>query len=187
MDAKPACERSLAAPGGVEVWGHRVCACEPQYRGDELHSVPTHPVRGRERERGERKEREREREREKENRLRAPCAPRPPRLWVILGYVLKLALAREISPATAVQRGRNQLQGSKHFRTENGSSQGQNLALTVLCVQNSLDSGRPSLRRSACASLAGQGLGFRDYGSRVKHAAHTARFLKRAIRALLGM
>jgi len=29
----------------------------------------------------------------------------------------------------------------KDFRTENGSSQGQNLALTVLSVPNSLDSG----------------------------------------------
>ena len=29
----------------------------------------------------------------------------------------------------------------EHFRTENGSSQGQSLALTGLCVPNSLDSG----------------------------------------------
>ena len=40
-----------------------------------------------------------------------------------------------------VPRGWNNLNGLNHFRTENGSSQGQNLALTGLFVPSSLDSG----------------------------------------------
>jgi len=39
------------------------------------------------------------------------------------------------------------LPGYKDFRTENGSSQGQNLALTGLCVPSSLDSGWLHLAR----------------------------------------
>ena len=35
---------------------------------------------------------------------------------------------------TAIERGGNTLNAFKHFRTENGSIQGQNLALTGLCV-----------------------------------------------------
>jgi len=35
---------------------------------------------------------------------------------------------------TAVERMGNNLKGVKNFRTENGSSQGPNLALTVLFV-----------------------------------------------------
>jgi len=41
----------------------------------------------------------------------------------------------------AVEPGGNHLNGSKDFRTENGSSEGQNLAVTGLGVPNSLDSG----------------------------------------------
>ena len=44
----------------------------------------------------------------------------------------------------AVQQEVNDLKGFKHFR-ENGASQGQNLALTVLCVPSSLDSSTPCL------------------------------------------
>jgi len=42
---------------------------------------------------------------------------------------------------TAVERGGNNVNGFKDCRTENGSSQGQNLALTGLFVPSSLDSG----------------------------------------------
>ena len=42
------------------------------------------------------------------------------------------------NPYAAGERGGNNLSG---FRTENGSSQGQNLAFTGLCVPRSLDSG----------------------------------------------
>jgi len=38
------------------------------------------------------------------------------------------------------ERGGNNLNGFKDIRTENGSRQGQNLALTGLCVPRSLDS-----------------------------------------------
>ena len=41
---------------------------------------------------------------------------------------------------SAVELGRKTLKGFKYFHLNNGSSQGQNLALTVLHVQNSLDS-----------------------------------------------
>ena len=39
-----------------------------------------------------------------------------------------------------VERGGNHLKGVKEVRTEAGSSQGNNLALTELCVPRSLDS-----------------------------------------------
>ena len=42
---------------------------------------------------------------------------------------------------TAAERGGNTLKGFKDVRTENGSSQGQNLALTGLLVPTSLDRG----------------------------------------------
>ena len=42
----------------------------------------------------------------------------------------------------AGKREGNSLKGFEDFPLENGSSQGQNLALTVLSVPNSLDSGR---------------------------------------------
>ena len=42
---------------------------------------------------------------------------------------------------TAAERGGNKLHGSEDFRTDNGSSQGLNLALTGLFVPSSLDSG----------------------------------------------
>ena len=41
----------------------------------------------------------------------------------------------------AVERGGNTLNGVNETCTENGSIPGQNLALTVLCVPCSLDSG----------------------------------------------
>ena len=53
---------------------------------------------------------------------------------------------------TAVERGGNTLHDFRDFCTNNGSSQGQHLALTVLFEPNSLDSG--------CVS----GLGFRVLG-----------------------
>ena len=36
--------------------------------------------------------------------------------------------------------------GLKVFRTKNGSSKGQNLAVTILCVPNSLDGGKRKSR-----------------------------------------
>ena len=42
---------------------------------------------------------------------------------------------------TPAERVGNHLNGFEDFRTENGSSQCQNLALTGLCVPNLLDSG----------------------------------------------
>jgi len=45
-----------------------------------------------------------------------------------------------VQPAAA-ERGGNTLKGFKGFRTENGSSRGQNLAMTGLFVPSSLDSG----------------------------------------------
>ena len=52
----------------------------------------------------------------------------------------------------AVEPGGNILPGFKDFRTKNGSSQGQNLALTVLLVPNSFDSGTD---RGLSRALAG--------------------------------
>ena len=46
---------------------------------------------------------------------------------------------RNLFLVSAVDRGGNLLNGSTDFRTENGSSQGLNLAVTVLFVPNSLD------------------------------------------------
>jgi len=45
--------------------------------------------------------------------------------------------------AAALEREQNNLKGFKDFHLKNGSSQGQNLALPVLCVPNSLDSHQP--------------------------------------------
>ena len=42
----------------------------------------------------------------------------------------------------ALERRGNNEQGATDMRLKNGSSQNQNLASTVLCVPNSLDSGR---------------------------------------------
>ena len=53
-----------------------------------------------------------------------------------LEFVLPLA---ELAPARP--REGNNLNGLKDFRLENGSSQGQNVALTVSCVPDSLDCG----------------------------------------------
>ena len=41
----------------------------------------------------------------------------------------------QIPPHSAVEQGASDLNGFKNFLTENGSSQGHNLALTVLCQQ----------------------------------------------------
>ena len=43
-------------------------------------------------------------------------------------------------PTSATERGGNNLTGFKDFHLENGSSQGQNLALSAVCVPGSLDS-----------------------------------------------
>jgi len=45
----------------------------------------------------------------------------------------------------AAEMGGNNLNGCQDFRTENGSGQGQNLALTGLFVPSSLDSGVPAV------------------------------------------
>ena len=56
------------------------------------------------------------------------------------------------APGAAVERGGTTLNGVKDFRSENGllpengSSQGQNMALTCLFVPNLLDSGQPETR-----------------------------------------
>jgi len=53
---------------------------------------------------------------------------------------------------TPAERVGNNLNGFKDFRTENGSSQGQNLAFTGLFAPGSIDSG-PLLNYSIEASL----------------------------------
>ena len=53
------------------------------------------------------------------------------------------------TPVTAGERGGNNLHGFEEFRYEIGPSQGQNLALTGLCVPRSLKRG--SLRAMDCA------------------------------------
>jgi len=50
------------------------------------------------------------------------------------------------NPLTSVERGGNNLNGFRDFRTENGSSQGRNLALTGVCVASWLASGPVKLR-----------------------------------------
>ena len=47
-------------------------------------------------------------------------------------------------PTTAVERRGNTIKECEDFRTQNGSRQGQNLALTVLVVPSSLESGPQS-------------------------------------------
>ena len=42
---------------------------------------------------------------------------------------------------SAAEQEENNMTGFKDFGLQNGSSQGQNRALTVLCVPNSLESG----------------------------------------------
>jgi len=51
----------------------------------------------------------------------------------------------EVPTMAAGERGGNNLNGFEDFRTENGSSQGQNLALTGLFVPSSIDSGHTLL------------------------------------------
>jgi len=48
---------------------------------------------------------------------------------------------KKVHGLSAAERGENNLNGFKDFRTENCSSQGQNLALTGSFVPRSLDSG----------------------------------------------
>ena len=50
---------------------------------------------------------------------------------------------RKVTAQTAAERQGNNLKGLEDFRLENGSSQGQNLALTFFFVTNSLDTGLP--------------------------------------------
>jgi len=59
---------------------------------------------------------------------------------------------------SAVERGGTNLNSLKYFRTENSSSQGQNLAVTLLFVPSSLDSGWPEsgLDCLICAEFARQ-------------------------------
>ena len=57
------------------------------------------------------------------------------------------------SGLTAIERGRNNQNGLKDSRTENGSSRGQNLALTGLFVPNSLDCGIAMCPRYFCVGL----------------------------------
>ena len=59
-------------------------------------------------------------------------------LKLMNGYIVSDKTETELAPA---ERTGNNLKGFKDFHLENRSSQGQNLAVTVLCVQYSLDSG----------------------------------------------
>jgi len=54
-------------------------------------------------------------------------------------------LACSVYGGGAADRDSNNLKVSKYICLKNGSSQGQDLALTVLCVPNSLDSGMARL------------------------------------------
>ena len=65
--------------------------------------------------------------------------------WVFL--MSEVPLHCNSFPATVAEREGNKLKKIKHFHLENGSSQGQNLAVTVLFVPNSLNSGPPSTLR----------------------------------------
>ena len=56
-------------------------------------------------------------------------------------YKLQGAKLEEAYAVSAAEREGNKSNGFENIRRENGSSQGQILALTVLCVPNSLDSG----------------------------------------------
>ena len=58
-------------------------------------------------------------------------------------------------PASVAERKGNNVEGLIDVRTENGSSQGQHLALTSLCVPSSLDSGTSSLSLSFWARRFG--------------------------------
>jgi len=51
-------------------------------------------------------------------------------------------------PLAAVELGRNNVKGFKDFHLKNGSSQVKNLALTVLCVSNSILNGLFAPNRS---------------------------------------
>ena len=58
-----------------------------------------------------------------------------------LSLALALSLARSVARALSADRGGNTSNGLKDLCAEQGSSQGQNPALTVLLVPNSLHSG----------------------------------------------
>ena len=58
---------------------------------------------------------------------------------------------------SAVDRGGNNLYGCEYVRTENGSSRGQDLALTCFLVPSSLDSGHPANYEG----LISQGISFK--------------------------
>jgi len=65
---------------------------------------------------------------------------------------------KSVVSLTAAERGGSNSKGFQDFRTENGSRQGQILALAVLCVPCSLDSrgvGVLSVRERARSDLAG--------------------------------
>jgi len=55
----------------------------------------------------------------------------------------------------------NNLKGSKDLRLKNGSSQGQNLAVTVLFVLNALDSAPPPKKTVSGFGVRGSGSRFR--------------------------
>jgi hypothetical protein len=66
----------------------------------------------------------------------------------------KCSIKNSLATPPAFERGGNNLNGFQEFRTENSSSQGRNLAMTVLCVPNSLEDG---------PILVPEGLGFAVY------------------------
>ena len=57
-------------------------------------------------------------------------------------YTKKNGRSTRLRQSSTGERGGNNLNGFKNFRTENGSSQGQNLALTGLFVPSSLGRAR---------------------------------------------
>ena len=60
-----------------------------------------------------------------------------------------------------VQQGGDNFDGFNDFRTENSSTRGQNLSLTVICVPNSLDSGAENQQEGGVLALGGAPAGSR--------------------------
>ena len=71
----------------------------------------------------------------------------------------------------AAERGGSNLNYLKDFRIQNGSNQGQNLALAGLCVPNSLDSGLP-VHFHAGSVLDGGKLERRDFRPALRGGAN---------------
>jgi len=60
----------------------------------------------------------------------------------LIAQTTEFPFKRTMHPVANAEQGGNNLNGCKAFRAENGSSQGQNLALTGLFVRSLLDSGQ---------------------------------------------